>query len=120
MGISPFGSWRFLLGVLLVSVAGCGPSGAIVNGKVTYKGNPLTSGEVRIIPFLESSGPSRSSLISPQGTFEIHDAPIGQVTVTVASYKTRDAPKGPIAARKKTGEEVEEVSPRTTAIPAKY
>jgi len=101
---------------LLVALAGCGPSQATVRGKVTYQEKPLTSGEVHLVG---GSGPSRSALITPQGTFEIHNAPIGQVAVAVVSFKSPGPPKVPTATRIVV-KEIEEVSPRLPAIPTKY
>ena len=68
-----------------ICLPGCGDSKPFVRGKVTYKSSPLTSGEVS---FIGKSGTPRSALITSEGTYEINDAPLGEVTVTVVSFKT--------------------------------
>lgn len=102
---------------LILALSGCNPSQATVKGKVTYQNKPLHSGEVH---FIGEKGPSRSALIGPLGTFEIKDAPIGEVKVAVVSYKSQGTLKGPSVGKKKNDEEPDEVAARTSAIPTKY
>jgi hypothetical protein len=104
----------FLLAIL-VCVGGCGSSTPVVRGKVTYKNNPVTSGEVR---FLSETGlPGRAGLISSAGTYEIRDAPLGDVKVAVISYKSAGAAKATVGEKgKKSGSRPGFES----AIPAKY
>ncbi len=103
---------------LVLAVSGCSPSQANVKGTVTYQNKPLSSGEVH---FISDKGSSRSALIGPLGTFEIKDAPIGEVRVSVVSYKSASGKlKGPSVGKKNDNEEPEEVAARTSAIPTKY
>jgi hypothetical protein len=68
-----------LLGVLLA--AGCGPKTALVRGKVTYRGAPLTSGKVVIMT--PDGKASDSGSVQPDGTFFVAHAPRGDVRIAV-------------------------------------
>jgi hypothetical protein len=102
-----------LLGAI-VALGGCG-SQAVVTGKITYKKEPLTTGEVS---FIASDGKSRSGLISPDGTYKIVDAPLGSVViVVVAKQLAGKVEKGdPLSAKPKGGRAAQMKS----AIPEKY
>ena len=65
----------------LVLAAGCRTSltPAKVTGKVTYKGEPVKGGE---IAFHSDQGTYRSS-IGQDGSYDISDLPVGEMTVTV-------------------------------------
>lgn len=74
--------------VLLTS--GCGPdykARATVKGKVTRGGKPLTTGTVM---FVNKEGMSGSASITPEGTYELSDAPLGECTVTVTVNMSND------------------------------
>lgn len=68
-----FGGVRFTMGIpwvavgcLVLIVAGCehsGPERVAVSGKVTYRGEPVKSGEIRFIPIQETGGPTWGALI---------------------------------------------------------
>ncbi|MBM4073615.1 MAG: hypothetical protein FJ271_32550 [Planctomycetes bacterium] len=100
-----------------LALCGCSPSQATVTGKVTYQNKPLSSGEIHLIG---DKGISRSALIGPLGTFEVKNAPVGVVKVSVVSYKSSGPPRGPSVAKKKNDDEPEEIVPRPSAIPEKY
>jgi hypothetical protein len=58
---------------------------------VSYKGRPVTTGEVHL---LGEGGRSRSGLISAAGAYQVDDAPVGPVTITVvATQLIREAEK---------------------------
>jgi hypothetical protein len=112
----------FFLLLALFCTCGCGGSKAVVRGKVTYKNNPLTSGEVRFIG--KSGTVPRAALINPEGMYRIDDAPIGEVRVAVVSLKTTDTFAAPIIGGKgvagKSGKTSDGASSRPSAIPKKY
>jgi hypothetical protein len=71
-----------LLGLLALAV-GCGPSykaRAVVKGKVTFAGTPLTVGTVS---FYGKDNLSGSATIDKNGNYAMNDAPLGDVKVTV-------------------------------------
>ncbi len=98
-------------------LSGCGPSEPVVRGRVTYKDQPLTSGEVRFFP---SSGPSRSALINAEGMYEIKNAPEGDVRIAVISQKSAGTPVGPKASVKKPAADAAPLERPKSAIPEKY
>jgi hypothetical protein len=114
----------FPLLLAFFSIPGCGQSKAVVRGKVTYKNNPLTSGEV---VFIGKPGTvPRAALINSDGMYRLDDAPTGEVKVTVVSFKT----KGPVSAPAVGGKIIGKTDsgkltsdaalPRSSAIPDKY
>lgn len=75
-------SGGLVLGLLVVAV-GCGPNyknRAVVKGKVTYDGKPLTVGSVT---FYGKDNITGSASIEKDGTYAINDAPVGDVKITV-------------------------------------
>lgn len=78
--------------VALVFVAGCGPdhkARAKVKGKVKFFDKYLTAGTVA---FTTKDGRVGAANIDFEGNYEMADAPIGEVTITVMVPKQ---PKGP-------------------------
>jgi len=77
--------------LLLVGVpsAGCS-SRPVVSGKVTYKQDVLTTGEVS---FVSADGRSLSGLIGSDGRYEIVDPPTGEVTIVVVATRVEAAQK---------------------------
>lgn len=78
-------------GVLLA--AGCGRdnphlTGADVSGVVRHKGTPLTGGTIRLVaagdPNKSASGPIRGD-----GTYEVKNAPVGEVIAVVETDSAR-------------------------------
>lgn len=60
--------------MLTLSLLGCGCSSAgpelvVVQGEVTYQGQPIESGDIRFVPAAGSQAPARSAMIS-QGKYE--------------------------------------------------
>ena len=72
----------------LAVILGCGQGKSVVKGKVTYKNQVLTSGEVH---FVGSQGTPRSALIDPDGSFVVEDPPLGQVNVAVVAFENKEA-----------------------------
>jgi hypothetical protein len=67
----------------LIAATGCGSGGvdrAVVKGKVTYNNKRLTAGTVSFFGPNKSTG---SAKINEDGTYEMTDAPVGEVTITV-------------------------------------
>lgn len=85
-----------LLG-MIAFLGGCGGRSAAVSGKVRYKDQLLTTGEVS---FIAADGKSRSGLIGADGSYQISEAPIGPVTVVVVARQVEGGPVGgsPMAA----------------------
>ena len=103
--------WALVVAVTITGL-GCGQGKTVVNGRVTYKSNPVTAGEVHFI----GDGVSRSALIGSDGTFVIDNPPLGQVKVAVVAFENKQEATGPSL---ETGKAVG-IRPPTTAIPLKY
>src|SRR5438105_1232082 len=73
-----------LVPLAVVLVVSCNSTtsvpGAKVEGKVTYKGQPVTGGT---LIFHVGEDVSRSGTIAPDGTYKVEGVPPGSVTVTV-------------------------------------
>lgn len=67
--------------ILLVTTCGCGSNtpSAVVSGKVTYKGTPVTQG---LVGFLAKGSPPIGTSLRPDGTYEI-ELPVGDYQVRV-------------------------------------
>ncbi len=77
--------------VASASVLGCGSPTAIVTGKVTYKGKPVTSG---VVVFIDDVG--RATLpanVQSDGTFDINRASPGRVKVSFDNLAPPPLPK---------------------------
>lgn len=89
-----------LLGLaVLAALTGCGggTSGAVVSGKVTLAGAPLTGGTIVFEP-LSGGGLAANSVIKADGTYEVKGVAIGDCKVTVATdylRTTGEVPKLP-------------------------
>lgn len=94
-----------LFGSLVAStlcLTGCGGTTgpATVEGTVSIKGTKLNHGTVKITG---ADGKFKTSPISPAGTYQVNDAPTGDVAVTVEAEKslkgmpTKTAPTGKTA-----------------------
>lgn len=80
--------------LLALAILGChSRATATVTGRVTYRGQPLTTGQVT---FVYVDGQMASARIKSDGTYTIYRAPVGRVRILVAS-KPRFTPlaKGP-------------------------
>jgi hypothetical protein len=77
--------------LLLVFVAGCGPKAspfptARVSGAITLDGAPIESGSINFMP--EGASQSRPTATEfKSGQYELADAPIGKVRVTINSSR---------------------------------
>lgn len=72
------------LGVGLLALVGCGPdlkTRGVVKGKVTKGKTPLTTGSVT---FWGPYNITSTAVIDENGDYVMNDAPIGEVTITVA------------------------------------
>ncbi len=98
----------------LASLVGCGGSSdkAIVKGKVTYKGAPVTGGTLTLAP---ASGPPLSVTIKADGTFQTSDIPTGQMGVGIDTDSIMAMPGGSMANPPKDVQ-----MPKKVVIPAKY
>lgn len=77
--------------LLLPVLAGCGGKRTgFVTGKVTFRGQPVTSGAVT---FYSEDGRVDSGQLSIEGNYTIAQAPRGVVKVTVVPGQPRPAPK---------------------------
>jgi hypothetical protein len=78
-----------LLALICFIVAGCGGGSsagkAIAEGKVTYKGKPVTGGTINFI-FESGAFPGQ---ITPDGGFRVPNLPTGKATVTVSTQQLR-------------------------------
>jgi hypothetical protein len=104
--------------VLLVVLSGCGSGTATVNGKVTYRGRPVTSGSVIVV---NADGTAESGVIQPDGTYSVEGVKRGWVKVGVfspdpahaRSILMADENRAKMASRKTTKK-----APRTSKIQA--
>jgi len=77
------GQIGFLAAAVILVGCSSGVKTAKVNGKVTYKNQPVTGGT---IVFRSTDNPKAnpaSAAINPDGTFSVDKVPVGKVTVTV-------------------------------------
>jgi hypothetical protein len=95
---------RVALFLALLAGLGCGSSTGTVTGKVTFNGQPVTSGSV---VFHGADGRVDSGLLDTQGNYTITRAPVGTVKVAVMAAKSSTkvvgggAPPGPPAGKGK-------------------
>lgn len=110
--------WAVAL-VAAVLVAGCARPRASVSGKVTYKGKPVTSGNVVIVG--QDGKASPPGPIQPDGTYAIAGAPVGSVTAAVDNPPPAEPP--PNAPKNSNDPEVKqdkELAARYVATPDQY
>lgn len=123
-----------ILLVLLLSsllLAGCsgGSKTAVVSGKVNYKGQPVTGGNLILQPS-DGSGSQYLIPIKPDGTFSGSDVPIGSKQVAIDTEPAKSAGAHPYdmskaaGAKKPDNAKSPEVDagnqPKYVAIPKKY
>ena len=108
----------------LVLVIGCtSATGNKVQGKVSYKGAPVTGGTMT---FHLADGSTRAAIINPDGTYSASDIAAGEVIVTVETESLKRA-----ESEYKNGKNKQVASPVPTGgapvstgtyvkIPAKY
>lgn len=114
--------------MLAVGLTGCGSKLNSVTGKVTYKGQPLPNGSVM---FIGDNAKGDSSPIEADGTYNIKNAPLGMVKITVTtgapgqvSGKGQMVNEGPMPDRTKMpgmpGMTEKSLTANFVEIPAKY
>ena len=109
----------------LAALAGCGGDGAkaALTGKVSYNNAPVTGGTLTLIP---ATGMPFPITIKYDGSFDIGDAPVGLMKVTintdnVASAQGYQMPRGMTPPKDMKMPEVDESkTPKKVAIPPKY
>lgn len=102
---------------LFLPLTGCGSRLNTAEGKVKFKGTPLSTGQVT---FVGEDGKSRSSLIGPDGDYQIQDPPLGTVKVQIEANVVEQPPQK-TSLSPKADETVPIVEPRTKSlIPLKY
>ncbi len=84
----------FALPLILIPLAGCTKgnknANAHVAGKITYKGAPVTGGNMYF--FSDTAGTTTIG-IHPDGTFEGDSLPVGDITVTIDTEPMKPKPK---------------------------
>jgi hypothetical protein len=93
-GPRPVGLLVCVAATLLAIAPGCGPdikARGVVRGKVTANKTPLNSGTVT---FHGANNTIGTSNIDLEGNYEITDAPVGDVTITVFVPAPPPGPKG--------------------------
>jgi len=81
------GRWGVLPALLTLVAAGCGTSTGTVSGKVTYKGNPVTGGNITFIP---PPGHATVSVpINEDGTYTAEKVPTVNMKVCVETDSLR-------------------------------
>lgn len=118
---------RVVLVLLLLGIAGCGPGKGDVSGVITYKGQPLKSGQVVFQP---DGGTMVAAEIGPDGRYSLSGVPEGTVKIGVsvidpgvtqhfrdlsAAGQSKGARDGKDAPKKPTGTPVQ-----FHAVPQKY
>jgi hypothetical protein len=86
-----------------------------VSGTITFKDRTLTSGSVI---FVGQDGESSSSAIAEDGSYRIENAPLGPVTIAVASHPRQ--PPGLMNSPGKAAALREDPKDGTVKIPQKY
>lgn len=120
----------------LVTVSGCGgvtdaPPSVPIKGKVTYKGQPITSGEVVYTPSKEAdgaaSGRTARGIIQKDGTFQMRTSPSvpgvvpGDYTIYLVSVDaTTNVQAGPSSAPVERPSADRQPKLRQASIPEKY
>jgi len=112
---------------LLVAAVVCGctsppkpPPSAEVSGKVLYKGQPVSGGEVTFIAI--KGGFASGGIIDENGNYKV-TVPVGEVKITVDNrmlQKGRGAPKAGPMLKNPNAEQPKEMKGHYVALPAKY
>jgi hypothetical protein len=103
---------------------GCGrdgPERVKVSGKVSFRGEPLKTGEIRFIPTKDAEGPTEGTLIV-DGQYEVSGkggVPVGAHTVVIVAWN-RPAPRRDMPSPNAVSAGPNNESPRKQLLPAKY
>jgi hypothetical protein len=100
---TPKGSVRVrvvAVAVFLLAATGCGKgnNAPVLMGKVTYNNQPVTGGNIWLVPTAppgQGKPVSYLGVISSQGTYIISGAPAGEMKVVVETESLRLAAQGP-------------------------
>lgn len=107
--------------VAIAMVLGCGSPTAVVTGKVTYKGTPVTSG---VVVFIDDAG--RATLpanVRSDGTFDINRASLGRARVSFDNLAPPPLPKAKPGSPLAEDAEFKQMAAAVenyTATPSKY
>ena len=123
IGTSDAGRQAALRSLLITALAGlgalsgCGKSIATVEGKITYQGKPLSTGEIH---FFGEDKSCRSGVIGSDGSYVVSACPIGKAKVAIVSKTLKDLPNIDIS--KLDPAALEKLGPPTwvAVVPAKY
>jgi hypothetical protein len=103
------------LALVLAAAVGCGGGkGGTVRGKVTYRGTPLTMGNVTLVS--EDGKILKTGQIQEDGTYQIPDAPTGHVKAAVVN----PPPVGAKGGARLVGAPNDEETKLARAIAARY
>lgn len=113
-----------LAGIVIVGCSKATPQGAVVVGKLKYKGGPIKGGEVK----LHTGGQEFPSALTTEGGFTFNGVPEGEAILTVNTEGVKTMEAGPPGgAKKKMPKEVDTSKLPTgsggmvyTQIPKKY
>jgi hypothetical protein len=92
----PVVTWS-MAALILASVSfGCGgQKTAKISGKVLFQGRPLPGGLVTFYPMEGQSNPA-SAIIGEDGSYSVHNAPVGNVRITVSNLALKKGEVPPI------------------------
>lgn len=103
--------------VLVLVLPGCGGGSGSVTGKVTANGKPVTAAS---IVFKGPTGLTSQTQVQKDGTYKMENAPIGDVTITVANA-TEVADAGPALSPEEFAKKGAAGVPKMgTQVPPKY
>jgi hypothetical protein len=93
---SPYRGLPIFVGILMMAViAGCSSNPQItdaqIRGTITYKGNPLPGGEIRLFSKADPNK-SQSGTIKADGSYEVLNAPLGEVMVLIDTEPIKSHP----------------------------
>jgi hypothetical protein len=100
----------------MAAMMGCGGNRATVSGKVTYHNAPVTGGMLTLYP---ASGNPFMVPLNADGTFEMQDAPVGQMQVTIATDNVTEV-RVPPGGTDPAGKVDPSKMPKKVNIPVKY
>jgi hypothetical protein len=98
-----------LIAALAAAAAGCsgGSKKVTIDGTVTYRGQPLSSGILRVV---SEDGSFATAMVRPDGTFTLTDVVPGEIRVGI-----QEAPQGSASSDGKAGP----APARAPSLPAK-
>lgn len=121
--------FRVVVGCALVLgvLAGCGGKNKkdfSLNGKVTYKGQPVTGGTLTLTPTDEGKTPPANTQIRFDGTYLIVPPAVGELKVTIETESIQAHKGGPAYTHVPKGEKMPDIDtskmPKYVKIPPKY